>query len=158
MTTITTLGHSRHELDHLLGLLQEQGIQRLADVRSQPYSKWAPQYRREPLARSLEAAGIEYVFLGQALGGRWTSGEASYEERRCAPDFVAGLEELTRLADERPTAILCAEEDPRRCHRRLLITPALVQRAVEVVHLRGDGRLESEARLGGEGTPLLPFE
>lgn len=110
------------------------------------------------LARALAEAGIEYAFLGQRLGGRWRSGEADYEERARSPEFSAGLEELLRIATERRTAILCAEEDPRHCHRRLLITPALERSDVDVVHLRGDGRVESESELSGEGAPLLPFE
>jgi uncharacterized protein (DUF488 family) len=41
--------------------------------------------------------------------------------------------------------MLCAEEDPARCHRHLLIAPALEERGVEVVHIRGDGRLQGDA-------------
>jgi uncharacterized protein (DUF488 family) len=86
------------------------------------------------------------------------SAEPDYEERARSPEFLAGLEELLELAAERRTAILCAEEDPRRCHRRLLITPALERRDVEVVHLRGDGRVESESSLSAGGAPLRPFD
>ena len=40
--------------------------------------------------------------------------------RAQAPDFRAGVERLISIAGAAPTAILCSEEDPRRCHRRLL--------------------------------------
>ncbi len=42
---------------------------------------------------------------------------------------------------------MCAEEDPSRCHRRLLITRTLVRRGVDVRHVRGTGAVESEAEL-----------
>jgi uncharacterized protein (DUF488 family) len=39
-------------------------------------------------------------------------------------------------------AILCAEEDPARCHRATLLAPALVARRARVAHLRHDGSVE----------------
>jgi uncharacterized protein (DUF488 family) len=44
-------------------------------------------------------------------------------------------------------ALVCAEEDPMRCHRRFLLTPPLMQRGLKVLHLRGDGRIEPESAL-----------
>jgi len=64
--------------------------------------------------------------------------------RAAASDFKAGIERLAVLARERRTAILCAEEDPARCHRRLLVAPALRRAGVAVVHIRGDARLEPD--------------
>ena len=49
-------------------------------------------------------------------------------------------------------ALLCAEEDPARCHRHLLIGPVLQQRGVPVCHIRRDGRTETEADLAARGT------
>jgi uncharacterized protein (DUF488 family) len=84
------------------------------------------------LAQTLVAQAIEYVFSGRELGGRpegaefdGRDGAVDYERRAQAPDFNTGLERLVALARERRTAIMCAEEGPARCHRRLLITPAL---------------------------------
>jgi hypothetical protein len=39
---------------------------------------------------------------------------------------------------------MCAEEDPEGCHRRLLVGRVLGDDGVDVVHIRGDGRLEPE--------------
>jgi uncharacterized protein (DUF488 family) len=44
-------------------------------------------------------------------------------------------------------AVLCAEEDPADCHRRLLVTRVLAEREVVVQHIRGDGRLQTEDEL-----------
>src|SRR5262245_12323910 len=99
MTTLFTVGHSSHAIEHFLGLLRRHDIATLADVRSRPYSKWAPQFRKEALARTLGAAGIEYVFLGRELGGRpdgaefySPDGKVDYARRAAAADFQSGID------------------------------------------------------------------
>jgi uncharacterized protein (DUF488 family) len=145
-TTIHTLGHSSHPIERLVALLSRYTITTLVDVRSHPYSRWAPQYTKAPLSHALAAAGIEYVHLGRALGGR-PGGGTSYEQRALAPDFIDGIEQLLVLAGRTSVAILCAEEDPSSCHRRCLLTPALLARDVSVRHIRGDGRVQTEEDL-----------
>ena len=148
--TIFTIGHSRHPIDRFVALLQAQRVEVLVDVRSQPTSRWAPQFRRSDLARALEQAGIDYAFLGAELGGRpegdWydADGKLDAARRSRAPEFEAGIAELVAIARERTAAILCAEEDPTHCHRRVLVTPALAREGFAVVHLRGDGRVQPE--------------
>ena len=69
-TSVFTIGHSTHGIKAFIALLQRYGITEVADVRSAPYSRFNPQFNREPLAYSLAACGIEYAFFGQELGGR----------------------------------------------------------------------------------------
>jgi uncharacterized protein (DUF488 family) len=151
MISIFTIGHSGHPAPHLVDLLRRHAVITLVDVRSRPYSKWAPQYRREALAQTLDAEGIEYVFLGRELGGRpdgdeyrGPDGKLDPARRSLALDFLAGIDQLLAVAARGPTAILCAEEDPEGCHRRRLIAPTLRQRDVAVLHIRGDGRVEPD--------------
>lgn len=151
MTTLFTIGHSGHPAPHLVDLLRRHGVVTLVDVRSRPYSKWAPQYRKEALARTLDAEGIQYVFLGRELGGRpdgdeyfGPDGKLDPARRSLALDFLAGIDQLLAVAARGSTAILCAEEDPEGCHRRRLIAPTLRQREVAVLHIRGDGRVEPD--------------
>jgi len=151
MTTIFTIGHSRHSAERFAELLRAQAIALLADVRTHPVSKWAPHFAKAALARMLATHAIDYEFLGRQLGGRpegtefyGPDGGVDYARRAEAPDFKAGIERLLDLARERRTAILCAEEDPARCHRRLLVAPALRRAGVNVVHIRGDRRLEPD--------------
>jgi len=163
-TTVFSLGHSNHALERFLALLRQHGICTVADVRSRPYSKWAPQYKKEALARSLRAAGIDYVFLGGELGGKPEGDEyddghggVDYARRAKAPDFQAGLDRLIGLAGTQPTAILCAEEDPERCHRRRMIAPALAERGVSVDHIRGNGRVQADRELDDASPQLSLF-
>ena len=53
-----TVGHSNHECEKLLDLLAHHRISAVADVRSQPYSQYTPQFNREALERVLRDAGI----------------------------------------------------------------------------------------------------
>lgn len=160
MTAIYTIGHSNRSLDHFAGLLRQHDIGTLVDVRSRPYSRYVPHFTKQPLSEALAAQGFRYVFLGDKLGGKLSDeyrdagGNVDYARRALKPDFRSGLDELIAIADARPAAIMCAEEDPRRCHRRLLVTPALIERGVEVLHVRGDGNLETEGDLC-QGSPQM---
>ena len=67
---LLTLGHSNHPSAHFLALLARHGVEVVADVRSRPYSRFVPQYRKQTLAGILADAGIGYLFLGEGLGGK----------------------------------------------------------------------------------------
>jgi uncharacterized protein (DUF488 family) len=54
--------------------------------------------------------------------------------------FEAGLEMLESLARERRTAVMCAEGDWHRCHRRLL-ADVLTVRGWQALHLESNGAL-----------------
>jgi uncharacterized protein (DUF488 family) len=151
---VYTLGHSAHPLSRFLELLRQHGVTLVVDVRSRPYSRWAPQYQRAALERELARAGLGYAYLGRELGGRPEGvefqtplGRLDVPRRAQSPEFLAGVARLLALARGGGTALLCAEEDPARCHRRSLVTPALQRRAAEVWHIRGNGRLQSDAEL-----------
>ena len=153
-TEIWTVGHSRHEVSALVDLLRRPGIEVVADVRSHPSSRHNPQFNRNSLRSSLLAAGIDYVFLGQELGGRPPEpelhdarGRVLYAEVAKSERFAAGLERLLTGATRYRVAILCSEENPENCHRRLLVGRVLADRGITVLHIRGDGSVVSEEDL-----------
>ncbi len=145
--TIHTIGHSDHELPAFLDLLRRHSISLVIDVRSQPYSRWAPQFNRETLARALQEAGLSYRFMGDSLGGRpadralYDPGEErpNYGRVAATPAYQAGIDRLLELARTARVAILCSEGDHRHCHRNLLITQTLLERGVSVLHIQPDG-------------------
>jgi uncharacterized protein (DUF488 family) len=158
--TIYTIGHSNHPIERLLELLAQTGIEVVADVRSSPASRYAPQFGRAALERSLSAAGIRYRFLGRELGGRPpgdefydADGRVNYAVVAASAPFVRGIECLAEWATPRRGALLCSEEDPRTCHRRLLVGRVLAERGWAVEHIRGDGTVEREAELAARETP-----
>jgi uncharacterized protein (DUF488 family) len=132
---IHTVGHSNHPIERFLGLLQPHGITAVADVRSTPYSRFNPQFRREKLQATLAGVGIQYVFLGEELGAR-SQDPACYD-----PEGLVSYERLART-DHR-ISLMCAEREPLECHRTILVSRELARDAVAVTHILGDGSLET---------------
>ena len=67
---ILTIGHSNHDEQAFVSLLRRHDVEVVVDVRSQPYSKYNTQFNADQIKPMLAAAGIQYLFLGQELGGR----------------------------------------------------------------------------------------
>jgi uncharacterized protein (DUF488 family) len=151
--TVYTIGHSNGTADRLLGLLHQHGITAVADVRSQPYSRFNPQFNREELASVLKTAGVGYVFLGQELGARsadpacYRDGRAQYALIARTPVFEKGIERLLGGMETFRVAILCAEKEPLTCHRSILIARCLHERGIGVSHILEDGSLEDQDAL-----------
>ncbi len=151
-------------MERFLELLKLHGVDVVADIRSYPYSKYSPQYDQARLKSVLETAGIRYAFLGDDLGGRPGGGEfydsdghVLYSKVATADFFLRGIERLERgIQRHREPAILCSEENPSVCHRRLLVTRILTDRGIAVSHIRGNGSLQSEEELrAAERVPQL---
>lgn len=149
---VFTVGHSNHSLEAFLALLAGRRIDAVADVRSAPYSRFAPRFDREALAAALQGAGVAYDWLGRALGGRpddpacYRRGRVDYARVAGTSGFRRGLERVLAMAEARRVALMCAEKDPLDCHRTLLVARALDDRGVAVAHILADGGLEPHAR------------
>lgn len=143
--TVYTVGHSTRPIEEFLDLLRSYGIEVLADIRTIPKSRRNPQFGQEALERSLAERGIAYRYI-LALGGRrraspdsintaWRNesfrGYADYMQTR---EFTEGVDTLIALARERPTAMMCAEAVPWRCHRSL-VGDALLVRGIAVIDI-----------------------
>jgi uncharacterized protein (DUF488 family) len=157
---VLTIGHSNHQISRFLDLLKSHAVQVVVDARSQPYSEYATHFDQKPLKKALEEEGIRYVFLGSELGGR-PDGDDLYDEEghvlydRVAetPLFQEGLSRLEKGIREYKVAMLCAEENPAACHRRLLVGRVLLDRGIQVDHIRGDGRIQTEDEVTAETDP-----
>jgi uncharacterized protein (DUF488 family) len=163
MSTVYTIGHSNHSWEAFAELLKEHRIEVAVDTRSAPYSRFAPQFDCEILKGKLAECGVKHLFLGAELGGRPKSpeyydsrGHVLYGRMKADPVFTAGIERLERGIAEFRVALLCGEENPAHCHRRLLVGRVLAERGQELLHIRADGRLQSEAQVTAEsGKPLV---
>lgn len=157
--TIYTIGHSNVPASKLISLLKQHGIQVLVDVRSSPYSQYVPQFNREDLQAVLQREGLDYKYAGDYLGGRpkdptcyknsqIPDGHADFLHLVDYPAVMTkewyqkGIDRLVEITLQARTAIMCSEENPERCHRQHLISQTLLQKGIEVLHIRGDGQLQ----------------
>ena len=147
--TVLTIGHSTHALDAFIALLRRHEVSAVADARSAPYSRFNPQFNREPLAEALGSEAIRYVFLGDALGGRsddpacYEDGRIRYDRVAATKSFRSGLTRVVQGTARYRIALMCAEKEPLDCHRTLLVARALDEQGVDVAHIHADGRLEA---------------
>ena len=150
---IFTIGHSTRTIDEFVGLLVENEIELLADVRTIPMSRHNPQFNKGVLPTSLMHYGIAYTHLA-ALGGRrgrsnknshntaWEhSSFRNYADYAETESFQKGLEELISLAREKRTCYMCAEAVWWRCHRRI-ITDYMLARGWRVRHIMAPGKVQ----------------
>ncbi len=157
---IYTVGHSNHSTERFLDLLAEHGIDVLVDVRSAPYTKYSVHFNREFLERSIKTAGLKYLFFGNELGGM-PKNSAFYDEDGYvlywkiaeSKPFIETIERLKKGASLYTVALMCGEENPTHCHRRLLIGRVLEESGIEVLHIRANGSIETEKEITEKDEP-----
>lgn len=139
-------------------MLTEAGIEVLVDVRSNPNSLWVSFANPHVLNQILDAVGIKYLYLGDALGGRPSdpdcynsqTGKADYEKMRNKALFKQGLSQLLEELKGHRICVMCAEEDPSFCHRDLLVGEGLRREGVKILHIRGTGQIQTDEELWKE--------
>lgn len=150
---IYTIGHSTHQMEYFVELLEMHGITAICDVRSKPYSRMNPQYNREQLKRGLKTRGITYVFLGLEFGARsedascYADGKVRYELLSKTEAFKNGIKRLNKGVEEYRIALMCAEKDPIECHRTILVARQLEIAGFEVNHILFNGQLETQRQV-----------
>ncbi|EKF86578.1 DUF488 family protein [Methanobacterium formicicum] len=147
-TIIFTIGHSNHPFSRFIELIQKQGIQMVVDVRSRPYSKYTPYYSKKPLEEGLKEYQVEYLYLGNKIGGKpddakfYHDGELLYHLMEEDEKYQEGLKILLEISRDNRIVIMCSEEDPYHCHRHHLISQSLLKNNFQITHIRGNGNLE----------------
>ncbi len=154
---IYTIGHSNHSLETFLNLLRDLRIDVVVDIRSKPSSQVVPHFNRKPLENSLKMSGFKYLYFGKELGGKPDSkefydanGHVLYNLIAKSPPFIQAIERLLKGINEYRVVLLCSEENPTDCHRRLLVGKVLQDKGVNIEHIRADGRVQSEEELCNE--------
>lgn len=160
---ICTIGHSNRAIEEFIGLLRQNGVACLLDIRTVPKSRHNPQFGQEQLAASLAGAGIEYRYL-RGLGGLrrprkdsentgWRNlsfrGYADYMQTE---EFAANVDAVVELGRGKCCALMCAEAVPWRCHRSL-VADALLVRGVRV-----DDIIDARQRHAHKLTPFASVE
>ncbi len=148
-----TVGHSNHPIDYLIKLLKRYDIDTIVDVRSYPYSRYNPQYNREEFVKYLQHENMDYLYLGDCLGGRTNDpqyvikGKVKYEKLAASQAFQEGLQRVINGIRQHRIVLLCAEKDPLQCHRSILITRHLREEPFNILHILADGKLETQEQI-----------
>lgn len=153
---IWTIGHWNYSKEDFLRLLDAQGIDTIADVRSLPGSRRSPHFNKEQMSAWMFDAGRHYIHLPE-LGGRrraqhvdpqlnagWENASfRNYADYTTTREYETGLQTLLSLARLHRVAYMCGEPMPWRCHRSL-ISNTLAARGVTVRHIVGAKTLQHE--------------
>jgi uncharacterized protein (DUF488 family) len=153
--TVYTAGHSVRPAAELIVLLAEADVRRLVDIRRYPVSRRHPQFSRDRLEATLHDAGIAYRHEPRLGGHRettadspnlaWSEALRGYADHMASGEFQQAVDELLAEAATTALAVMCAEADPKNCHRQLL-ADALVAREARVVHLIRPGERREHER------------
>jgi uncharacterized protein (DUF488 family) len=158
---IFTIGHASWTLLGIIDLLKGRGITHLVDVRSSPFSKFQPDFCEKPLERSAMRAGLEYIPMGDQLGGKpphadcHTEGRVDYGKVLQKDFFKLGITRLVSAYQQGAViCLLCAEGNPAECHRAKLLGRALADKGISVVHFLPDGATKTQTEVVAVADPL----
>lgn len=150
-----TIGYAHHTQESFFKLLQQYQIQYVIDVRTVAYSKFHPQFNKEPLKYFLNSHGIMYRQMKEAFGivrpnSTLLNKEGYLDLTKVAQlsEFKEGIEQMIRgLEKGYHIAFMCAEKAPKDCHRSTLVARALKDQGYEVKHILSDGQIETQEQL-----------
>ncbi len=146
---IFTIGHSVHEPNYFLALLQAHDVDCVVDVRSVAASARQPHFNQRPLAAFLETHGIRYLHFAREFGARqddpnlWDdAGKVDFEKVRQTEAFREGIRRLENgLEKGFNIALMCSEANPLECHRFSMLSGHLQELGFQVLHILRDAEL-----------------
>jgi ATP-dependent DNA helicase RecQ len=163
MTTprpLLSIGYGRRSMDEFLALLVRYDVTYIGDIRSRAYSRFNPDFSRDKLQQRLAGSNINYVFMGDTLGGdpedesvRIPAGgpghvakhRVLYELVSELPSYKRGISRLRRAWEQSAAlALMCSEAKPEFCHRVRLIGATLEEESIPLVHIDERGELVSQ--------------
>lgn len=142
---LLTIGFTKKSAAEFFGKLKEAGVTRVIDTRLNNTSQLAGFTKQDDLEFFLrELAGIEYEYLPSLAptkdlldaykkhGGDWSTYEVGFN----ALLQTRNVERVKQPEHFHNACLLCSEEEPHHCHRRL-VAEYLRQKwgGVDIVHL-----------------------
>ena len=157
---VFTIGHSNHAVGQFIALLSQHGVNVLVDIRRFPSSHRLPHFSRTRLTTVLSASDIDYHWL-ESLGGHRKEDlanspndavrEPSFRknaDHMLGDEFREGIDRLLEIAENKRTAIMCAEKSYRDCHRSLT-SDFLIASGIAVHHILSNGELATHEMTAG---------
>ena len=135
MTELFSIGSGNEDLAGFIDRLKKWHINCLVDLRSQPYSEYVPHFNRDRLSVSLKKAEIDYLYVGDKLGGRPPEG---FEKFRGSSRFTENIDLLLKEVEGKVAALMCSEFDISKCHRRFIVVE-LIKKGIDVTVIDKEG-------------------
>lgn len=151
-TPVYTIGYGNRSIEDFIKLLQKYGIKYVVDLRSQPYSRYKPEFSKAPLEHYLTKQQIRYVYMGDTLGGRPEDASCYTEDEKVnykilvQKDFYQrGINRLRSAWEKQfPIVLMCSELKPEECHRGKLIGKTLLEQRIDVLHIDESGNTKTQ--------------
>jgi len=155
---VFTVGHSNHQIEYFLELLQSQDVNCLIDVRSLPVSRYNPQFNQKSLKKTLKENGITYMHFKNEFGARQNNeefldenGQLNFQLFRKTFDFQQGIERVDiGVSKGFRIALMCSEGNPLECHRFSMIANYLDEIGFKVKHILKDKKIKTHKQLEAE--------
>lgn len=148
---IYTIGYGNRSAEEIIQLLQRYHIQYLVDIRSQPYSRFHPDFSKAALEAKMKQHDLRYLFMGDKLGGRpqdadcYINGKVDYAVLREKSFYQQGIQRISMAREKGARmALLCSEQKPQECHRSKLIGTTLREKGIEVAHIDETGETKTQ--------------
>jgi len=155
---VFTIGHSNHEPEYFVQLLQAHDVNCVVDVRSVAASARNPGFNKKPLEALLQRHGIRYLHFEKGFGARQEvpslhdeNGQVDFEKVQRTPAFLEAVQRLeTGLTKGFRIALMCSEANPLDCHRFSMICNYLSQQGFSIWHILRDATLADHPELEAE--------
>ncbi len=144
MNKLATIGYETDTQGGMIDRLKAADVELVLDVRAVASSRKAG-FSKTLLGNSLKDQGIDYLHLRPlgtpkpgreaARAGRIDEMHAIFNAHLEEPDAVLALAQATALAQTKRVALLCYEDDPNCCHRRIVADRIRATLKCEVVDL-----------------------
>ncbi len=149
---IYTIGYGSRSIEDFVAALRQYGIRFVVDIRTAPYSRYKPEFSKDALEPALHEAGLRYVFMGDALGGRPddagcydADGKVDYEKVKTKPFYQEGIDRISAAyAQQQRIVLMCSEGKPQDCHRSKLIGETLVDAGILLAHIDERNELKTQ--------------
>lgn len=153
-TSIFTIGYGARDIETFISILLAYKITYLVDVRSAPYSRYKPEFSKRQLAYALRDQHIQYVYMGDSLGGQpddpdcYIDGKVAYERVQELASYRQGIARIqSAFAQGLRVALMCSEGKPEMCHRAKLIGETLARTGLPVAHIDENGELRTQTEI-----------
>lgn len=153
--TLLGVGHSNRSMGEFIALAKRSGISTIVDIRSKPQSQYYPHFNQASFKETLSENGINYIWLGDTLGGKlpeFNGNFQAYMKANPQGHFTEGIQRLLNIIEhsKEGVAILCSEGATEMCHRRFILNYLSSASAGPLFEQRSELRTSSKTEIVSE--------